>query len=466
LVTAIVALGCCPEGSRSRQATRAGEEAPGFQASAPAATAPAASEPIVRRVEIQVAAAKGSPDEITARYETRYRDPVLEELRERDRDALAAESKQTGEIRKRQTAEKERKRLDQLELRSSLPAGQAPVSPADFHSVVHLPPVAQYYTGTCWSFAATSLLESEAQRMHGHTVKLSEMATVYYEYLDKAARVLRERGESHFGEGSQANALMRVVAERGAWPESAYAGVAGPDPRHDHIRLFRELEAVLDGLQSKDLWDEATGRSMLSALLDRHLGRPPERFEHQGRSMSPQEFLRDGLAVDPAAYVSFVSSLKAPFYTRMEFEVPDNWWHADSYLNLPLEEFYASLKGAIQQGFSLVIAVDVSEPGKDAPNDVMFVPDYDIPAGRIDQLARELRMVNGATTDDHGVHLVGWTEHAGHDWFLVKDSGRAALRGRHPGYFFVREDYVRLKVLAFLVHRDAVAQTLAKFPKP
>jgi bleomycin hydrolase len=58
---------------------------------------------------------------------------------------------------------------------------------------------------------------------------------------------------------------------------------------------------------------------------------------------------------------------------------------------------------------------------------------------------------------------VGFTRHAGRDWFLVKDSGRSSRWGRHRGYYFMRGDYARLKVLAFSVHRDAVKGLLKKF---
>ncbi len=93
----------------------------------------------------------------------------------------------------------------------------------------------------------------------------------------------------------------------------------------------------------------------------------------------------------------------------------------------------------------------------------MFVPDYDIPPSRIDQLAREYRFVHKVTTDDHGIHVVAHIEHGGHDWFLAKDSGRSSRRGKYEGYYFVRGDYIRLKVLAFTVHKDAVTDLLAKF---
>lgn len=50
-----------------------------------------------------------------------------------------------------------------------------------------------------------------------------------------------------------------------------------------------------------------------------------------------------------------------------------------------------------------------------------------------------------------------------HTWFLIKDSGGGAHRGQFKGYYFYRDDYVRLKMLNFMVHKDAVADLLAKF---
>ncbi len=420
-------------------------------------------EPVRTVVEIRAPAQEGGKDVTSARYGTRFRDPVLEEIRERDEKWKDDQSEKTGEIRKRQEEEKERKRLEEKVLKSSLPADQVPASPAVFTQVGHLPPVAQYYTGTCWSYATTSMLESEVERIAGRKIGISEMAAVYHEYLAKAARVVQERGESYFSEGSQANAVLRAWAEHGAWPLAAFPGSKGEDERHDHIRMFRELEAVLDSLRSHDLWDEQAALAMLRVILDRHLGRPPEEFEFEGKEYTPQAFMRRVLKIDPGDYVGLMSTLSVPFYTRGEFEVPDNWWHDKSYYNVPLDEFYAAIEGAIEKGYSLVIAVDVSEPGKDGVNDAMFVPSYDIPGRYIDQLAREYRITSGATTDDHGVHLVGHAEHAGHNWFLVKDSGRSSRRGKHQGYYFVRDDYVRLKVLTITVHRDAVADLLKKF---
>ena len=62
----------------------------------------------------------------------------------------------------------------------------------------------------------------------------------------------------------------------------------------------------------------------------------------------------------------------------------------------------------------------------------------------------------------NGVHLVGHTRLDGHDWFLVKDSNRSSRQGKHEGYYMYRDDYVQLKMLTFMVHRDVVEDILQR----
>jgi bleomycin hydrolase len=417
-----------------------------------------------RIVEIQRSAGEKADEDVSTRYETKFRDPVIEEIRKADEALNEARDEKTSEIRKRQKDKKEKDRLERQVLASSLPKDKRPTSIEQFEVVLpHRPPTPQYYTGTCWSFAATSLMESEAQRITGKEVKLSEMATVYAEYLAKAARFIEERGDSLFVEGSETNAIQRIWRQYGAVPLSAYSGVTAKDGRHNHPRMLDEMTAVLNTCKAADMWDGEAALSMLSIILDKYLGPRPKSFDFDGKTYEPVSFLKEALQIDPDAYVDFMSTLSFPFYKLSEFKVPDNWWHAETYRNAPLEEFYEAFKEAIKKGFSAAVAIDVSEPGNDGANDVMFIPDYDIPSSHIDQLSREYRFANEVTTDDHGVHVVGYTEHAGHDWFLAKDSGRSARRGKVEGYYFIRDDYIRLKMLAFTVHRDAAAELLKKF---
>jgi bleomycin hydrolase len=193
------------------------------------------------------------------------------------------------------------------------------------------------------------------------------------------------------------------------------------------------------------------------------MGAPPVSFKYANRRYTPKQFAKKMLRLAPEEYVEVMSTLKSPFYSKAEFEAPDNWWHSKDYHNLPLDEFYGLLKKAIAAGHTVAIGGDVSEPGKQGEKDVALIPSYDIRAEDIDQSAREYRISNGSTADDHLVHLVGFVHHAGHDWFLAKDSARSARLGPNKGYYFFRADFIKLKMLTYTVHRDILKPLLPKF---
>lgn len=340
-----------------------------------------------------------------------------------------------------------------------------PTGLPEFTQIFHLPPVQQGKTGTCWAFAATSLLESELRRRGQAEVKLSEIHTVYWEYVEKARRFLREKGRSFLGQGSEPNSALARIKQYGLVREADYSGLLDGRTAHDHGPLFRELRDYLDGVAAKNAWDEAAGIAGVRAILDRHLGRPPDRISVDGRSLTPLEYLAS-LGLEPGDYVSFLSFMYLPFYSRGEYKVPDNWWHSAEYYNLPLYEFKLAFLRALRRGYTATLAVDFSEPGYLGTEDVAVVPTFDIPSAYIDQSSRELRFANGTSTDDHAVHCVGYLESAQGNWYLIKDSWENAWWGKVPGYFFYQDDYIRLKALMFMVHKDAVKEILQKFSAP
>jgi bleomycin hydrolase len=138
--------------------------------------------------------------------------------------------------------------------------------------------------------------------------------------------------------------------------------------------------------------------------------------------------------------------------------VPDNWRHNTNFFNVPLPVFYEAFKGALRSGFTVAVEMDNTEPSYRATARYCVIPEFDVPAGNVTQAARELRFRNGATEDDHAIHIVGWGNVGGADWFLAKDSGKGAWRLGNRGEVFLHGDYVKLKVLAFIVHRDGVPQ--------
>jgi bleomycin hydrolase len=388
-------------------------------------------------------------------YVEHYKDPVLTEMEDANRKLREEAERKTDEILAAQKAAKKQREDTKAQLRFAMSGIPRPAGPDAFATRVwHFPPRAQYLTSTCWSFSTTSFLESEVKRLTGQEIKLSEMWFVYWEYVTKAKGWVESRGQTDFTEGSQTAAVIRVMREHGVVPLEAYSGVISADGRFDHDAMYESLTQLLEWCRDQGVWDEDLVVSLVRRILDRTMGPPPE--WKAGGGLPPQEFMTRVCRLDPDAYVDLMSTLSVPFWTRGEYAVPDNWWHGADYVNLPLEDWYGVIGRALAGGYSVVIGGDVSEPGIYGLEGIAVVPTFDIPAAYIDQDARELRFDDGSTSDDHGIHLVGHTRLDGHDWFLIKDSGRSSRRGKYPGYYMYRDDYVRLKMLTLTVHRDVV----------
>jgi len=331
----------------------------------------------------------------------------------------------------------------------------------------HNPPVSQGNTNTCWCFSTTSFLESEAYRINKIKVKLSEMYTVYWEYVEKARRFVEKRGESNFEEGSEANAVTRMWKKYGVVPEDAFTGLPEGRKFHNHAAMIREMKDYLASVKERSAWDEDAVIATIKSIFKHYVGEPPSTVTVDGKKMTPVEYLHDYLKLNPDDYVDILSYEQEPFYQHVEYKVPDNWWHSADYCNVPLNVFMEALRSAIHNGYTVSIGGDVSEPGFDRKSQCAIIPDFDIPSASINDDARQFRFTNQTTTDDHGMHLVGSAVKDGKEWFLIKDSGSGS-RNNDPaapefGYYFFSEDYVRLKMMDFMVHKDAVKELLTKF---
>jgi len=395
-------------------------------------------------------------------YVPRERDSVNETLRERADSLKEVRDSITSAIRDLQKEYDETKRDSARSLRFEYTNVNKPEAPDVFESQFHFPPVRQYLTGTCWCFSAVSYMESEVYRLTEQEIKLSEMYIVYHEYLEKARYYVQQRGQRWPGQGSETNAAFRMAKKYGLVPDEDYPGYIESE-LHDHSRVSREVRAFMAHVKENDLWDEEAVLDHVRLILNRHFGTPPETIEFNGRNLTPKEFAEEILQLNPDDYCSVMSTLSQSFYIQGPLEVPDNWWHDSTYYNIPLDEWYDILVDAVDDGYTLTIGGDVSEPGWNGVEDACVIPDFDIPREYINQDSREYRIWYDITSDDHGVHLVGHTEIDGFDWFLIKDSGSSGHRGEFKGYYFIRDDYLRLKMLCFTVHKDAMKDILHKF---
>lgn len=339
-----------------------------------------------------------------------------------------------------------------------------PKSMDEFKTVYSSPAISQGTTNTCWSFSTLSYIESEVKRMHNQEVRLSQSYIVYWEYIEKVNAFIQTRGETFIGEGSESNAVTRIMKKYGILPWDAFTGLKPSQPFYDHETLFEEVKKYLDNVKASGNWNEQGTIETVKSILKYHIGEPPATTTINGKTITPMQYMNDIIKIKPDDYIDFMSFMSSPYYTKAEFKVPDNWWHSADYHNVPLDVWMNIIKSGIKQGYSIAIGGDVSESGINSQLGVAMIPSYDIPSQYIDENARQLRFSNGTSTDDHGVHLIGWCEKPNGMWFLIKDSGSGSRNNpQNPGYYYYHEDYVKLKMLSMTIHKDAVKDVLAKF---
>ncbi len=339
-----------------------------------------------------------------------------------------------------------------------------PTDITKYKQVWHLSPISQGNTGTCWSYSTTSFYESEVKRLHNKEVRLSPIWTAYWEFVEKARRFVQRRGDSYFAQGSEGNAVARIWKKYGVVPMEAYTGLLPGQKFHDHSKMFAEMKSYLDGLKKSNAWNEKEAIETIKDIMNHYIGTPPTEFTFKGKKYTPKSFLKNYLQLNMNDYVEILSLKEKPYWKQVEYPVPDNWWHSDEYYNVPLDVYMQIIKKSIRDGYSMAIGGDVSEAGYNSHAEVAVVPTFDIPSQYIDDNARQFRFSNGSTTDDHGIHLVGYyTDKNGKDWYLIKDSGSGSRNGKHKGYYFYSEDYVKLKIMGFTINKNAVKDILKKF---
>jgi bleomycin hydrolase len=351
------------------------------------------------------------------------------------------------------------------------------------------PVKSQSKSGTCWSFAATSFIESELIRLGAVETDLSEMYFVNLAYRDKADRYIRYHGQSNYGPGGQAHDVMNVIRKHGFVTEKEYPGLLAGEESHNHSELHAVLkgflEAVLSSKSGKlsQVWKNAYG-----AILDTYLGPLPIQENNTDKKNAR---LDKKSGFNPDDYVELTSYLHHPFYTWINLEIPDNWTY-DLYYNIPLEELMAVMTGALENGFTVCWDGDVSDKGFSHANSVAILPEKDTASldaslkekweklsekdkmaelykfekpGKEKAISPEMRQDafdSHLATDDHLMHFTGIAlDQNGTRYFITKNSW-GANSNKTGGYLNISESYARMNTIAIMIHKDALPDFLKK----
>ncbi|MEW6701961.1 MAG: C1 family peptidase [Bacteroidota bacterium] len=331
----------------------------------------------------------------------------------------------------------------------------------------------QATTGTCWSFATTSLVETELIRMGKGEHILSPIFNIRYSYLPKAVNYVRYAGSTNFGIGGQAHDVMKVIKEYGFIPEEIYNGMNINEDKHNHGEMDAVLKAIVDAvIKAKGGKITPRWQEVFESTLNIYLGNPPKEFSYKGKTYTPKSFV-DSLGFRPEDYVELTSYSHHPFYTKFDLEIPDNW-RKDQYYNVSINDLISIIDTALTKGYSVVWNGDTSEKEFDRKKGIATVPikedessdlkkeeeEQRIKEKDVTQEMRQETFDNHTTTDDHLMHITGIAkDQTGAKFYYTKNSWGTKDK-KYEGYWYMSEPYVRLKTIAIMVHKDAIPHWL------
>jgi len=346
----------------------------------------------------------------------------------------------------------------------------------------------QNRTGTCWCFSGLGFLESELLRMGKGEYDLSEMFIVNHSYKDKADKYVRLHGYLNFAQGGSFGDVLYAAKHYGLVPESVMNGLNYGETMHVHGEMesaaSNYLKAIIKNPNRKlsTAWKKG-----FDGIIDAYLGELPEKFTYNGKEYTPKSFAEElGLNIDD--YVSLTSFTHHPFYSAFPIEVQDNWRWDLSY-NLPIDELMQVFDNAINNGYSVAWASDVSEKGF-SRNGVAVAADIEsmersgsdqdrwlgLSQTQKDQeikkmlekpcqeikVTQELRQEeydNYKTTDDHGMLIYGIAkDQTGKKFYMVKNSW--GTDSKYKGTWYASETFVAFKTMNIVVHKNAIPKEI------
>ena len=137
-------------------------------------------------------------------------------------------------------------------------------------------------------FSTTSFYESEIKRISGKNINLSELYPVYFEYVEKTREYIRTRGKTYLGQGSETNAVQRMMKLYGIVPFEVYEGKPSDCSFYNHEEMFNEIKTYLKNCKETNYWDEEAILSNIKYILNHYMGEPPTKFRYNGRTCSPK----------------------------------------------------------------------------------------------------------------------------------------------------------------------------------
>ena len=162
---------------------------------------------------------------------------------------------------------------------------------------------------------------------------------------------------------------------------------------------------------------------------------PPHFAFMLGATYTPHEFAHSVCA--PDEYIGLGTSDEHPFDDFFMPDLPDNW-EGNRLYNVPADSLLAITEHAVRQHHGICWEGDISEPGFDWKQGIV----------------RE-SLLNGSTTDDHCMAIVGLAhDEKGKPFFIMKNSW--GTKNPYEGLMFLSYGYFLRKTVAIYLSKDCL----------
>lgn len=339
----------------------------------------------------------------------------------------------------------------------------------------------QAQSGTCWCFAGVGMIEAEILKKYNVEIDLSEMYLVRWAYANKFEKYVRMQGTCNFSPGGEVFDALYAINESGMMTEEAYNGLVLGDKNHNHGELHTVLAEY-----GKIVNKQHNGKiskawpNMVQSVLDVYLGKVPATFNFEGTEYDAKS-LAEKYPLNIDDYVQISAFTNHANYKPYIMPIQDNWTNTMSY-NMPLDELMSELDNALNNGYTVGWAQDVSDKGFSRKAGVGVVLEDDIekirqsdpkkykkmsddeikaslykfesvmPEKEVTEEMHQEAYENGQTTDDHSMLIVGIAhDQNGTKYYKVKNSW--SERHGMEGYWYCSEPFVRLHTMFFTLNK-------------
>lgn len=346
----------------------------------------------------------------------------------------------------------------------------------------------QAISGTCWCFAGLGMIEAEIMRKYNTEIDLSEMYLVRWAYANKFEKYVRMQGTCNFSPGGEVFDALYAINENGMMTEEAYNGLVLGENNHNHSELHTVLAEY-----GKIVNKQHNGKiskawpSMVQSVLDVYLGETPESFDFNGANYNAKSFA-EKYPLNIEDYVQIGAFTNHENYEPYIMPIQDNWTNTLTY-NMSLDELMKELDNALNNGYTVGWAQDVSDKGFSRKAGVGVVLENDVEKIRQSNVKKYKKMSdeeilaslykfetimpemevteemhqeayeNGQTTDDHSMLIVGIAhDQNGTKYYKVKNSWGEGYG--YDGYWYCSEPFVRLHTMFFTLNKEGMTSDM------